>query len=134
MGYLIKSAVMEALHEDMQTSRMCYDDEGSKDIVQFCYESMERELDKLAQYRLNSVEEYDNWIDCSIRLPEEKEVMFGGDAIKSSEMVWVALENGSEMQAHLEDGRWYSFGGYLVKEKVIAWHPAYKPPRYRAEK
>lgn len=47
MGYLLKTEVMEALHEDKETSLMCYDDEVTRNIVKFCYDSMERELDQL---------------------------------------------------------------------------------------
>lgn len=57
MGYLIKSDVMNAIQEDMETSLMCYDDEATKDIVRFCYESVEREIDRLPQYRLENVAE-----------------------------------------------------------------------------
>lgn len=38
MAYLRKDSVLEALQEDMSSSLMCYDDEGSRDIVRFCYE------------------------------------------------------------------------------------------------
>lgn len=55
MAYLIKSSVMDALHEDEQITIMCYEDKKSKDLIQFCYESMEREINKLSQYRLETV-------------------------------------------------------------------------------
>ena len=47
MGYLLKTEVMEALHEDKETSLMCYDDEATRAVIKFCYDSMERELDQL---------------------------------------------------------------------------------------
>lgn len=57
MGYLVKSQVLDALHEDMETSMMCYEDKATRDIVKFCYESMERQIDRLQQYRLENVAE-----------------------------------------------------------------------------
>lgn len=57
MAYLRKDSVLEALQEDMNSSLMCYDDEGSRDIVRFCYESAINEIDRLNQYRPSNVEE-----------------------------------------------------------------------------
>ena len=54
MGYLLKSEVMEALREDKETSLMCYDDEATRDIVKFCYDSMERELDQLRLHEVKN--------------------------------------------------------------------------------
>ena len=47
MGYLWKSEVMESLREDKETSLMCYDDEAAREIVKFCYDSMEYKLEQL---------------------------------------------------------------------------------------
>lgn len=55
MGYLIKSVVMKAIQEDMKTSLMCYDDEATRNIIKFCYESIQREIDVLPQYRIENV-------------------------------------------------------------------------------
>lgn len=55
MGYLRKDSVMSALEEDRETTMMCYDDTGTREIVCFCYESMERVLDGLPQYVPESV-------------------------------------------------------------------------------
>lgn len=57
MGYLIKSDVVNALKEDKETSMMCYQDKATRDIIQFCYESMEREIDRLTQYGVDNVVE-----------------------------------------------------------------------------
>lgn len=57
MVYLRKDSVLEALQEDMSSSLMCYDDEGSRDIVRFCYESAINKIDRLNQYRPSNVEE-----------------------------------------------------------------------------
>lgn len=74
------------------------------------------------------------WISCRERLPETKEVVVADVTYMCSEIVWVSLENELMMHAYLENGRWYSIGGELIKEKVVAWHPAYKPARYKADK
>lgn len=59
MGYLIKTEVIDAIKEDMETLLMCNQDcENSRDIVRLCYESIEREINRLPQYRLENV--YDN--------------------------------------------------------------------------
>lgn len=50
MGYLIKSDVINALEEDMGNAMMCYEGKERKDIVAFCYESMERIIEELPQY------------------------------------------------------------------------------------
>lgn len=54
MGYLVKSVVMDAIQEDMETSLMCYDDEATRNIVKFCYECIENEIDRLPQYRVEN--------------------------------------------------------------------------------
>lgn len=41
MGYLIKSDVINALEEDMGNAMMCYEGKERKDIVAFCYESID---------------------------------------------------------------------------------------------
>lgn len=58
MGYLIKTNVIDALKEDRETSIMCYNDQPTRDIVNFCYDSMEREIDKLQQYQVDNVTEF----------------------------------------------------------------------------
>lgn len=57
MGYLIKSNVIDALEEDMKDTMMCYEGKREKDIIAFCYESMERVIDNLPQYRVDNVVE-----------------------------------------------------------------------------
>lgn len=60
MGYLIKSDVIGAIQEDRETSLMCYKGEKPiEDIINFCYDSVEREIDRLAQYRLENVTDSD---------------------------------------------------------------------------
>ncbi len=57
MGYLIKSSVIDALEEDMGDTIMCYEGKREKDIIAFCYESMERTIESLPQYRVDNVVE-----------------------------------------------------------------------------
>lgn len=57
MGYLIKSNVINALEEDMQDTMMCYKGKREKDIIAFCYESMERTIEELPQYRVDNLVE-----------------------------------------------------------------------------
>lgn len=60
MGYLIKSDVMGAIQEDRKTSLMCYKGEKPiEDIINFCYDSVEREIDRLIQYRVENVTDSD---------------------------------------------------------------------------
>lgn len=75
MAYLIKSSVMDALHEDEQMTIMCYEDKKSKDLIQFCYESMEREINKLPQYRPETVTDADE------RQEPKKPIMYKGSNI-----------------------------------------------------
>lgn len=57
MGYLKKQDVLDAIYEDLGSTLMCYEDNATKDIVRFCYECIEREIDRLPQYRLENVAE-----------------------------------------------------------------------------
>ena len=55
MGYLIKSNVINALKEDMHDTMMCYEGKREKDIIAFCYESMEQTIEDLPQYQPDNV-------------------------------------------------------------------------------
>lgn len=50
MSYLRKDEVMKALQEDMETTLACYNDGATRAVVKFCYDSIERELERLPQY------------------------------------------------------------------------------------
>ena len=69
MGYLRKGMVINALREDKQDTKMCYEGCAEKEIVEFCYNCMEHTIDRLPQYFPESVEE-SRWIPVSERLPE----------------------------------------------------------------
>ena len=76
MGYTRKDEVMRALQEDRETTMACYNDGATREIVRFCYESMERELERLPQYVLESVVEQPKIYDVDKvidQLEEEKE-------------------------------------------------------------
>lgn len=76
MGYTRKDEVMRALQEDRETTLACYNDGATREIVRFCYESMERELERLPQYVLESVVEQPKIYDVDKvidQLEEEKE-------------------------------------------------------------
>ena len=62
MSYLRKDEVMRTLQEDRETTLACYNNGATREIVRFCYESMERELERLPQYVPESVveQEYAN--------------------------------------------------------------------------
>lgn len=60
MAYLRKDQVLDALKEDMHTSLMCCGNQDAMQVVNFCYESMERAIDHLPQYRPESVEEVED--------------------------------------------------------------------------
>ena len=75
-GYTRKDEVMRALQEDRETTLACYNDGATREIVRFCYESMERELERLPQYVLESVVEQPKIYDVDKvidQLEEEKE-------------------------------------------------------------
>lgn len=55
MGYLIKSNVINAVEEDMRDVMMCYEGKQEKDIIAFCYESIQRTIEDLPQYRPDNV-------------------------------------------------------------------------------
>lgn len=60
MAYLRKDLVLEAIEADRETSLLCYDNSSAKNIIDFCYDSILREIESLPQYRLESVEEIED--------------------------------------------------------------------------
>ena len=54
MGYLIKSEVLDALKDDMDGTKACYEKKEEKAIVNMCYQSMEYVIDGLPQYRVDN--------------------------------------------------------------------------------
>lgn len=70
MGYLRKDMVIDALKEDMEDTKKCYEYYQEKELIEFCYNCMERVIDRLPQYYPENVVEETRWILCSKRLPE----------------------------------------------------------------
>ena len=73
MGYLRKGTVINALREDKQDTKMCYEGCAEKEIVEFCYNCAEHAIDRLPQYFPENVAEESRWIPCTERLPKEEE-------------------------------------------------------------
>ena len=72
MGYLRKDMVIDALKEDMEDTKKCYEYYQEKELIEFCYNCMERVIDRLPQYYTENVVEETRWILCSERLPEDE--------------------------------------------------------------
>ena len=75
MGYLIKSDVIDALKEDMGNVMMCYEGKERKDIVAFCYESMERIIEELPQYWPDNMSENTGLTPEQIRELKERDTV-----------------------------------------------------------
>lgn len=76
MGYLRKGTVINALRDDRETALACYDGEKEREIIRFCYDCMEREIDSLQQYTSESPVEQPKRYDMDKiidQLEEEKE-------------------------------------------------------------
>ena len=71
MGYLRKDMVINTLREDMEDTKKCYEYYQEKELIKFCYNCMERVIDRLPQYYPENVVEETRWIPCSERLPED---------------------------------------------------------------
>lgn len=72
MGYLRKDMVIDALKEDMEDTKKCYECYQEKELIEFCYNCMERVIDRLPQYYPENVVEETRWIPVSKRLPEHE--------------------------------------------------------------
>ena len=70
MGYLRKDMVIDTLKEDMEDTKKCYKYYQEKKLIEFCYNCMERAIDRLPQYYPENAVEESRWIPCSERLPE----------------------------------------------------------------
>ena len=57
MGYIRKDIVIDALKEDMEDTKKCYEGYQEKELVEFCYNCMERVIDRLPQYYPENVVE-----------------------------------------------------------------------------
>ena len=76
MRYLRKDMVIDALKEDMEDTKKCYGCYQGKELIEFCYNCMERVIDRLPQYYTENVIEETRWIPASKRLPEHGKNMY----------------------------------------------------------
>jgi hypothetical protein len=133
MGFLRKDHVMGVLEDDKVGTMACYESKQERDIVKFCYDSMEHILDRLPQYRPDNVyEDAKNtnvpgkWIPITERTPEDESYIL------------VSFENytGLSIARYEEDdegGRFYpgdedeAYSKYWIY--VNAWMPLPEPYR-----
>lgn len=76
MSYLRKDEAIKTLRDDMETTLACYNDGATRAVVKFCYDSIERELERLPQYVPENVVEQSKIYDVDKvidKLEEEKE-------------------------------------------------------------
>lgn len=133
MGFLRKDHVMGVLEDDKVGTMACYESKQERDIVKFCYDSMEHILDRLPQYRPDNVYEDakdtnvpGKWIPITERTPEDESYIL------------VSFENytGLSIARYEEDdegGRFYpgdedeAYSKYGIY--VNAWMPLPEPYR-----
>lgn len=133
MGFLRKDHVMGVLEDDRVGTMASYESKQERDIVKFCYDSMEHVLDRLPQYRPDNVYEDTKdtnvpgkWIPITERTPEDESYIL------------VSFENytGLSIARYEEDdegGRFYpgdedeAYSEYGIY--VNAWMPLPEPYR-----
>lgn len=117
MGYLRKGMVINALREDMQDTQKCYEYYREKELIEFCYNCMERVIDRLPQYYPENAVEETRWIPCSERLPEDNT-----DVI-------ICFYNGEVIgMRYLGNGIFQGVYEHTTKA-IVAWMPLPKPYR-----
>ena len=133
MGFLRKDHVMGTLKDDRVGTMACYESKQERDIVKFCYDSMEHVLDRLPQYRTDNVYEDakdtnvpGKWIPITERTPEDESYILV--SFENATMVDIARyeeddEGGSFYPGDDEDP--YSKYGIYVN----AWMPLPEPYR-----
>ena len=62
MGYLRKDMVIDTLKEDMEDTKKCYEGYQEKELIEFCYNCMERVIDRLPQYYPENAVEESRWM------------------------------------------------------------------------
>ena len=131
MGFLRKDHVMGVLEDDRVGTMASYESKQERDIVKFCYDSMEHVLDRLPQYRPDNVYEDakdtnvpGKWIPITERTPEDESYIL------------VSFENATmaDIARYEEDdegGRFYpgdeAYSKYGIY--VNAWMPLPEPYR-----
>ena len=71
MELLLKDHVMREIQEDRETSLRCYEDKPTRDIVNFCYDCIEKAINDLPQDYPRNTDEVERWIPVTEKMPEE---------------------------------------------------------------
>lgn len=133
MGFLRKDHVMGVLEDDRVGTMASYESKQERDIVKFCYDSMEHVLDRLPQYRPDNVYEDTKdknvpgkWIPITEQTPKDESYILV--SFENATMVDIARyeeddEGGSFYPGDDEDP--YSKYGIYVN----AWMPLPEPYR-----
>ena len=108
MGYMRKDGVMGTLQEDRETTLACYNDEATRAVVKFCYDSIERELERLHQYVPENVVEQPKIYDVD-KVEEEKEYA-------DADFEAYAQETVPNLDSEYDDT--YSQGIQIMKEEI----------------
>ena len=133
MGFLRKDHVMGVLEDDRVGAMACYESKQERDIVKFCYDSMEHVLDRLPQYRTDNVYEDakdtnvpSKWIPITERTPEDESYILV--SFENATMVDIARyeedDEGGGFYPGDDDEAYSKYGIY-----VNAWMPLPEPYR-----
>lgn len=76
MERLSKNHVMREIQEDRETSLRCYEDKPTRDIVNFCYDCIEKAINDLPQDYPRNTDEVERWIPVTEKMPEEHNSIF----------------------------------------------------------
>ena len=76
MELLLKDHVMREIQEDRETSLRCYEDKPTRDIVNFCYDCIEKAINDLPQDYPGNTYEVERWIPVTEKMPEEHNSIF----------------------------------------------------------
>lgn len=128
MGFLRKDHVMGVLEDDKVGTMACYESKQERDIVKFCYDSMEHVLDRLPQYRPDNVYKDakdtnvpGKWIPISERLPSKP--LGGEDGYVVQDMCVI-----EPFSAYWDGEKWTDDEDYVL-DYIIAWMPLPEPYR-----
>lgn len=133
MGFLRKDHVMGVLEDDRVGTMACYVSKQERDIVKFCYDSMEHVLDRLPQYRPDNVYEDakdtnvpSKWIPITEEAPEDESYVLV--SFENATMVDIARyeedDEGGSFYPGDDDDPYSKYGIY-----VNAWMPLPEPYR-----
>lgn len=140
MERLSKNHVMREIQEDRETSLRCYEDKPTRDIVNFCYDCIEKAINDLPQDYPRNTDEVERRIPVTEKMPEEHNSIFAkwkgtehwSNAMfeKRSDEVLVTVEypDGTRVTeaTYTIDGKWKMIAKVLGGT-VIAWKPFPEP-------